>query len=230
MSKARRAIHRSRGPLVLALGLSVAVIAAAGVAIAMIGPDDGSPSGQPSPTASTPAQTAKTVQRAVAPADACNAVLAATGAVLTAARTAAGHWREHVAARTDLLAGKNSEAVTREIWKRTRLAGPADIARLDAALVAQRSSAGGCATLTGASAAACNHRLKVLQTAAAANRAAAADWERHLAMMAAHAAGDFGAEHAQHLWVAAWSGATRNLNAAARADTTLVEAPTCRPS
>jgi hypothetical protein len=135
-----------------------------------------------------------------------------------------------VAARTDLLAGKNSEAVTRAIWKRTRLAGPADIARLDAALVAQRGSAGGCATLTGTPAAACNHRLTVLQAAATANRAAAADWAEHLAMMAAHAAGDFGAEHAQDLWVAAWSGATRNLNAATRANAALAEAPTCRPS
>ena len=43
-----------------------------------------------------------------------------------AARVAAGHWREHVQARTDLLAGKNTEATTKAIWKRTRLAGPDD--------------------------------------------------------------------------------------------------------
>jgi hypothetical protein len=46
-------------------------------------------------------------------------------------------------------------------------------------------------------------------------------------MMAAHAAGDFGAEHAQHLWVTAWTNAPRNLNAAHRAFNTLPTAPKC---
>jgi hypothetical protein len=41
--------------------------------------------------------------------------------------------------------------------------------------------------------------------------AAAADWANHLAMMAAHAAGDFGAEHAQAMWVSAWTHAPKNL-------------------
>ena len=162
------------------------------------------------------------------PAAACAAEIRTTEAVVAAARTAAGHWREHVQARTDLLSGKNPEATTKAIWKRTRLAGPGDIAALNAALTAQAKSVGGCTKLSGSTAAACKKRLTTLDAAATADRAAATDWANHLAMMAEHAAGDFGAEHAQEMWVAAWSQAPRNLNAAARANTALAEAPACK--
>lgn len=145
-----------------------------------------------------------------------------------AARTAAGHWREHVQARSDLLSGKNPEATTTAIWKRTRLAGPGDMVALTTALTAQAKSAGGCAKLSGSTAATCKKRLTTLDAAATADRAAARDWGNHLAMMAAHAAGDFGAEHAQEMWVSAWSHAPRNLNAAARANAVLDEAPACK--
>ena len=244
MSRAKRAIHRRRGPLLLVVGVVAAVAVAAGVAIAQWGSTD-KQSSQPPPSASHPAHSAihslPTTPSASAPAqkagggassaaDACAAQIRTTEAVVAAARTAAEHWREHVQARTDLLNGKNSEAVTKAIWKRTRLAGPGDIAALNAALTAQAKSADGCAKLSGATAAACTKRLTALDAAATADRAAAGDWANHLAMMAAHAAGDFGAEHAQQMWVAAWTHAPKNLNAAARANAILADAPTCRPA
>lgn len=237
MSRAKRAIHRNRRPLLLVVGVVAAVTIAAGVAIAQLGSKD-EPSGQPIPSAShsthnasqatsapTPVEQAQT-----SPADACTAEIRTTEAVVTAAWAAAEHWRQHVQARTDLLSGKNSEAVTKAIWKRTRLAGPADIAALNSAVSAKEKAAGGCAKLSGTTAAACQKRLSALEAAAKADRAAAGDWAAHLSMMAAHAAGDFGSEHAQEMWVAAWTAAPKNLDAASRASAALTRAPNCQPA
>jgi len=222
------------------------VAAALVVVAAQLQPDDG-PAVSGPPTSSTPtgasvagvqSATPQRVQSATpqrdaaipAGAAACSGEIAATEAVVTAARVAAGHWREHVQARTDLLTAKNTEAITKAIWKRTRLAGPADIARLDTATAGQQRVAGGCNGFTSAAASACKQRLTALNAAAASGRAASGDWAAHLAMMKSHAAGDFGAEHAQHLWVAAWQNAPKNLNAFAQADAALAKAPACRPS
>lgn len=223
MSKARRAIPRRRRSLFLAVSLVAgAAILAAGVAIAQLGSGDEDTPG----VASGPR-----LQQDVgaSSAAACAAEIRATEAVLVAARTAAGHWREHVQARTDLLAGKNSEATTKAIWKRTRLAGPSDIAALKAATAAQANADGGCADLPSTETA-CRQKSAAMDAAAAAGRAATGDWADHLAMMAAHAAGEFGAEHAQDMWVAAWTGAAKNLNAFARADAALANAPPCQLS
>ena len=238
MSRARRALHRQRKPLLLALIAVAAVIIVAGVAIAQLGSRD-EPSGLPAHSASQPAHSASnplpttsspTVNSLSPAAGACAAEIRTTEAVVAAAQTAAGHWREHVQARTDLLSGKNSVETTKAIWKRTRLAGPGDISALNAAVSEQAKSVGGCAKLSGGTASACKKRLSALAAAATAGRAAARDWGNHLAMMAAHAAGDFGAEHAQQMWVAAWTAAPRNLNAASRANAALTAAPTCKPA
>lgn len=179
---------------------------------------------------SNAAPSATNEDTARADADACTKEIATTQAVVDAARIANKHWAEHVQARSDLLAGKNPEATTKAIWKRTRLAGPADVARLEAATAAELKADGGCAKLAGKPTDACSARLAALDRAATAGRAAATDWANHLSMMAAHAAGEFGAEHAQHLWVAAWTAAPKNLNAAAEADAALAKAPACQPS
>ncbi|MFI7065205.1 hypothetical protein ACIBL3_29720 [Kribbella sp. NPDC050124] len=159
---------------------------------------------------------------------ACVAQIAAAEQVVKAARIAAGHWREHVQARTDLMTGKNTEATTKAIWKRTRLAGPADVSQLATATSAYAKVVRGCEGLTSPDAAACRERLTALEVAAASGRAASGDWAAHLAMMRAHAAGDFGAEHAQEMWVSAWENAAKNLNAFARSDAALANAPACR--
>ncbi|HEU4946518.1 MAG TPA: hypothetical protein VFT31_05140 [Kribbella sp.] len=247
---------RRRGPfLVLAVGLLGLVVAVA-IAIGQVGDSGGSgaepqpaasgtvdatggsgptasvsPSAATSPTATAQQPTGRPQSAALAAAaNACAQEIATTEAVVVAARVAAGHWREHVQARTDLLAGKNSEATTKAIWKRTRLAGPADIARLGAATNGQARADGGCAKFTGQASVACRQRLAAVDAASAAGRAASGDWASHLAKMAAHAAGDFGSEHAQNLWIAAWASAPRNLNAFAQAEVALAKAPGCRPS
>ena len=222
----------------LAVGTVAALTAVAWAAIAQAG--SGSGSGEPAaqlathsahqvtPTLSTPPATER---NAVNPgAAACVKEIQAAEAVVAAAGNAAEHWREHVQARTDLLAGKNSEEQTKAIWKRTRLLGPADSVAINSAVAERAKVNGGCAGVPGKAAAVCKQRLADLDAVGATYRAAARDWAAHLQAMAAHAAGEFGAEHAQDLWVAAWTGATRNLNAAARARATLGDVPTCKPA
>ncbi|TCC08621.1 hypothetical protein [Kribbella soli] len=240
MSRARRAIPQAHRALWLAVGIVAALTAAAWVAIAQVGSGSGSGSAEPStqmpthsahqttPTLSTPPATERNVVNpGVA---ACTKEIQAAEAVVAAAGNATAHWREHVQARTDLLAGKNTEEQTKAIWKRTRLLGPADKVSVNSAVAERAATKGGCNAVPGKSAAFCEQRLAALDAAGTADRAAAGDWAAHLQAMAAHAAGDFGAEHAQELWVAAWSGATRNLNAAARATAALADAPACKPA
>jgi hypothetical protein len=238
MSRARRAIPQEHRAWWLAVGIVAALAAAAWVAIAQAGSGGGSadPSAQvathsgheETPTLSTPPATERNVVNPGA--SACVEEIAAAEAVVAAAGNATAHWREHVQARTDLLAGKNTEEQTKAIWKRTRLLGPADKVAVNSAVVERAKVRGGCAGVPGKSTESCEQRLAALDAAGTADRAAAGDWAAHLQAMAAHAAGDFGAEHAQDLWVAAWSGATRNLEAAARATTALADAPTCKPA
>jgi hypothetical protein len=72
--------------------------------------------------------------------------------------------------------------------------------------------------------------LVALDAASAAGTATVKDWNEHLNMMAAHAAGKFGAQHAQSLWVAAYKGAPKNLTSFARAQAAAAKAPACRLS
>lgn len=247
---------RRKGSILLTVGITSGVVIAGVFAAAQFQSDAG-PGANPAPTTSatgasgnagpaassapsatvsqtptvTPsAQRASTAAAGTDAVRACSSEITSTEALVGAARTAATHWREHVQARTDLMAGKNTEATTKAIWKRTRLAGPADEASLSAATTAQLKTQGGCTKLVGAAAPACQQRMAALNAAASTGRAAAGDWASHLAMMAAHAAGDFGADHAQHLWVAAWTAAPKNLEAFARADAALSKAPSCKPS
>jgi hypothetical protein len=222
----------------LAVGIVAALGAAAWVAIAQAGSGGGSAdppaqtvthsAHQTTPTLSTPPATERNVLNPGA--QACAKEIQAAEAVVAAAGIAAEHWREHVQARTDLLAGKNSEEQAKAIWKRTRLLGPADKVAVSSAVAERVKVKGGCAGLPGKAATVCKQRLAALDAAGTAVRAAAGDWAAHLQAMAAHAAGDFGAEHAQDLWVAAWTAAPRNLNAAARATAALAHVPACKPA
>lgn len=222
----------------LAVGIVAALAAGAWVVIAQAGSGSGSadPSAQiathsgheATSTLSTPPATERNVVNPSV--SACAKEIEAAQAVVTAAGNATEHWREHVQARSDLLAGKNSEEQTKAIWKRTRLLGPADKVAVNSAVAARAAAKGGCDGAPGKAAAFCEQRLAALDAAGAADRAAAGDWAAHLQAMADHAAGDFGAEHAQDLWVAAWTAAPRNLDAAARATAALNNAPACKPA
>jgi hypothetical protein len=233
MSRARRS---SSKPIPAPFWLAAATLALVGVAFVasnIFGDDDNSgqqsreASARSTPAASAPAARTETTQP---PANPCAAEMTAAQAEVSAARVAAGHWREHVEARTALLAGKISQATTKAIWKRTRLAGPADVQRLAAATATRDSARGGCDTAAGEAGKACRHRLTVLAAAATSGHAVARDWQAHLDMMAAHKAGGMDDKHAQAMWVAEWKAAPPNLAAFANADARLARTAACHPS
>ena len=175
MSRARHELPRSTGRSRLIAAVAVISVIAAGLVVRGIRSDDGSGAQQgpaavrasASNVSSVPStrSSAEPESAARSTGEACATEIAATQAVVDASRVASAHWREHVQARTDLLAGKNSEAATRAIWKRTRLAGPADLAKLGAAVEQQQELDGACAKLTSGAAVACKQRLTALDGA-----------------------------------------------------------------
>jgi hypothetical protein len=146
-----------------------------------------------------------------------------------AAGTAADGWRVHLRTRNDLLAGKISRETAQKIWDRTMVAGQGHLALLASAAAARAEDRGSCAKVTGAAANSCRQRMGALDAAVSAGRATGDDWARHIEKMKAYAAHQFGRQHAQALWVAAWTGAPKNLNAFARAEAAVAKAPPCRP-
>lgn len=237
MGRARRAIPQpNRWPLLVAGAGAIAVLAG-GIAFGA-SRDDGGTAAPPA-AASTPTETAmdghhapaagpaSTTPKAAARQAGCAAEIAAAHKALSAVQVAAGHWSEHVRARTDLLAGRNTAEQTKAIWKRTRLAGPADLAQAAATDTAYQQAFGTCRTMSDPVAAACKTHAAATDAAIVAGRAATADWSAHLRMMAQHAAGDFGAEHAQSMWVQAWQHAPANLERFAQAVRQWKQAPVC---
>lgn len=166
---------------------------------------------------------------------ACAARLTAGDAFVERAGIGIGHWAEHVQARTDMLAGTIGQEDMRAIWKRTRLAGPDDVAQATAALEAYEAMPA-CtgpdpvesapSTIT-EQAAACQERETAMTAAVAASAAGLQDWANHLNAMAGHADGDMTAAAAQDLWVAAWEAAPVNIGAYDDARAALAAAPAC---
>lgn len=167
----------------------------------------------------------------------CAARLQAGQDVVDEAEVGIGHWSEHVNARTDLLAGRNTSDETRAIWKRTKLAGPADLGRVDAAMSAYQALPG-CADFDVRQAPqewrsemrACSSRATSIAATVASAMAAMADWEHHLNAMAAHADGLMDAGEAQEMWVEAWANAPTNIDGFHDALDELKRAPDCRGS
>ncbi|RIQ13711.1 hypothetical protein [Jiangella rhizosphaerae] len=166
---------------------------------------------------------------------ACADRLAAGDAYVRSAGVGIGHWAEHVQARTDMLNGTVAQEEMRAIWKRTRLAGPDDVAQATAALQAYEAlpACEGLTSLEGApdnvveQAAACLERETAMTAAVAASTAGLQDWANHLNAMAAHADGEMTAAAAQDLWVAAWEAAPVNIGAYDDARAVLDTAPAC---
>lgn len=180
---------------------------------------DSAPTEDPSPAVEESA--------AEEPADAagCAETVAAAEDVVAAARTGIDNWRQHVKASTDWGAGRITEERKKAIWKRTRLAGPGDLDRYDAALDSYAATAGGCEGAPEAEP--CAERLTTLEASMDAAAGALGDWERHQLHMASFAEGDFGAAHANAMWNRAKREAPVNLGKFAAADATLAQAPSC---
>jgi cytoskeletal protein RodZ len=185
-----------------------------------------SPSSQPTDAQTSDAQTsgaaATTAMRA------CATEVSRAAAVVSAAAQGVTDWSSHVQARTDMLQGRISVDAMDAIWKRTRLAGPADQTRFKAARSDYHSTAH-CAHLGGGSAAAaCVARSKAATSAVAAAEAAMHDWESHLANMAMYANHQMSSVMAQTKWVSAWRNAPTHIDAYRSARAALDDAPACK--
>ncbi|WP_133804495.1 hypothetical protein [Kribbella caucasensis] len=135
----------------------------------------------------------------------------------------------HLRTRDELLAGRISRETAQKIWDRTMVAGQGHLALLASAAAARAEDRGSCEKITGPAANSCRQRMDALDAAVSAGRATADDWDAHIEKMKAYAAHQFGRQHAQALWVAAWTGAPKNLNAFSRAEAAVAKAPPCRP-
>lgn len=195
---------------------------------------NGTTGDSPSPDPSSTTGSYEVAQAARTALTSCATRLAAGQAAVDQADIGVGHWNEHIQARTDLLAGRNTDAQTREIWKRTRLAGPDDQARFAAALAAFNKLPA-CDIDTAVAPEglleeiqACVGRIAATDAALAAGTAGMADWTSHLDNMAAHAHGEMTATQAQTMWVEAWESAPTNINGFRDARVELDQAPDCR--
>jgi len=160
---------------------------------------------------------------------ACSQKVAAARQVVDVARTGVSHWHTHVQARTDMLDGRISVERMDALWKRTRLAGPADQQRFKSVLE-QYDAAPACQVPGGSTsqkASDCATDWKAAHGAVTASRRAMGDWQSHLSHMAAFAAGQMTAAQAQQMWVESWRTAPTNIDAFDRAERTLASAPAC---
>lgn len=213
----------------VAMVIAVLVTLLAGwAAYGMVSGDEGTVSGSGGETSTTGDRASGET-----PLDACAAEVSKAARVVAAASEGVSHWNTHVQARTDLIEGRISEERMRELWKRTRLAGPADQQRFQTALK-QYDGTSQCSGLAadqlGKTATDCVARSETAAHAVAAAQGAMGDWKAHLDNMAAFANREMTPDEAQHHWIEAWRKAPANISAYQDAREALGNAPPCASS
>lgn len=131
----------------------------------------------------------------VAPAafTACRAEVARGDALDAASASVADHWEGHTSSLTRLQAGQISQAQADATWKRTKLAGPSDMKRYQAAVTAYGQSKGACARMGALprawadAGAQCAKRANANSGVAAKVVPVSAAWASHLTSMKAKA-------------------------------------------
>lgn len=164
----------------------------------------------------------------------CQVDVARAEEAVSEARTTVTGWAMHVQARTDMLAHRISVKEMNAVWNRTRLAGPANVARFEDAARRYKGT-DDCRRLSDAKATAaqkatadvCVRRGQAADQALSKGRAAVKDWQAHLHHMARFSDGGMSAGKAQKLWVAAWRNAPTNIKAFRAAEESLSKTPEC---
>lgn len=161
----------------------------------------------------------------------CRAQVDALQTVIDAASVGIEHWRRHVQAQTDLFDGRINETRMRAEFSETKLAGPEDVRRYDAAVAANNADVGACeppqagpADLT-TQFGACRRRFDALEGGLGQADTTMDDWRNHLAAMQRSATGQV--PHAQDVWLETWRKAPPNLQAWSATQRTIAAAPTC---
>ena len=241
---AHRAEQRSRSRTLLGVVSALVVLLVLGILAVVLskspstGGDDtraARSSASASDSASGDTQSSSRGQASARPPSirACAEELSLASTVVHAAARGVSDWSGHVQARTDMLQGRISVTAMEAIWKRTRLAGPADQSRFQAARKRYQSTSH-CRGLRDAStsnadlAAGCASRAQVAATAVSAAELAMRDWQSHLGNMVMHADGRMNSVVAQRKWVAAWRHAPRHIAAYRSARLALDKATPCQ--
>ncbi|HYP46726.1 MAG TPA: hypothetical protein VEQ66_16190 [Propionibacteriaceae bacterium] len=160
----------------------------------------------------------------------CRSKVQARDRVLQAAATGVGHWSEHVDAQTDANRGDISTSQMQAIFKRTRLAGPADVKRYREALARDKQLSAACQPPSGAPArvttamANCAKRAQAQGPVLKAAEAAMNDWQSHLSDMRMSKMGHV--SDPQGVWVKSWRAAPANIKPYRQA-TSNFDAPAC---
>jgi hypothetical protein len=120
----------------------------------------------------------------------CRRRISTGRALLSAQRTAATHWAQHVGAQTSFDAKKITAAQAKAQWAASKAFGPADMAASAAAETAYRAAASACGTPARAvdparmaAARACSTFATQQARAIGLGRAVVAQWAAHLDMM-----------------------------------------------
>lgn len=184
---------------------------------------DGAPSGDASELTGE--------QQAARAISGCRRAVALAESVLGAAGDGISHWREHVQAQTDLTLGRNTDAQTKAIFKRTKLAGPSDVAKYQTAKAGYKADGEACKAVKGAAEEqteqlkVCHTRLGKVSSALTNADLVIKDWSNHLADMRKSAGG--AVHDAQSVWLETWRKAPPNLDKYASAMDTLAKTKSC---
>lgn len=227
----RRAPRHVRHRWLLALVGAVAIIAAGGVAWAVLDPrlgalaaDDPVGTETPTPVASAAARTPEADD---AGARACRTAHARGVAAISAARKSVVHdWAAHIQAMSDQMAGKISETDEKAIWTTTRTRGPSRVAAFDSAYAEYQKARKACqavdpATLNAeqrAAVADCQTIGAEVDSTLAAAQKSIDEWRAHLNAMAARRAGTLDPDTAMNKWMAAYQMAPMNIGKFERAE------------
>lgn len=176
--------------------------------------------GPQTPSGRTPAKRA--AANAEGALNACRNRVHAADTALKAAGVGVSHWSQHVQAQTDANSAKISVDEMDAIFKRTRLAGAADVSSYQGAVRAYHAKSGSCEAVEGASLdvnlqlAGCASRHKAQLPVLRAAQDAMSDWESHLAAMARSRMGKV--HDAQGVWLKAWRAAPPHIKAYQKAE------------
>jgi hypothetical protein len=188
----------------------------------------------PSPSASTSPSDSPAAAAAAQALETCRAKVAAADEVLKQGKTGVEHWAIHIQAQKDNLAGKISVDQMKARFKKTRLAGPADLKRYDDALSAYKELDGSCERVEGADTqvattlARCIKRSKAQPAVLRAAAAGMKDWKAHLTFMQRNALHKEGTpSEAQATWLKQYRSAPKNINAFKKASADFEDAPSC---
>jgi hypothetical protein len=182
------------------------------------GPAQATPTSEPSAATAEPTTGAATGtaassapasdDRASAAAVQCRAEVEAAARALSTARVSVNDWTAHVNAQIRLDNGTFSPAQTDQVFTRTRLAGPARVARFESHEGAWRAASGACRSLDVASepvdvqpaARTCRDLAAVMAADLTAARRTIGEWKQHLTNMQARRSGHMDPSVAGAAW------------------------------